>query len=86
MGCCVGEIDDASLGVGSTVVDGDDDFLAVAKVAHEEACAEWIGAVGAGEGVVVKTLTAACLCSGGALGIIGSLTLLLTVCRQKGKA
>lgn len=49
----VGEVDDASASVRTAIGDAHDDLLAVALVGDAQQCAEGIGAVGAGETVVM---------------------------------
>lgn len=49
----IGEVDDASASVRTAIGDTHDDLLAVALVGDAQQCAEGIGAMGAGETVVM---------------------------------
>lgn len=81
----VGEVDDASASVRTAIGDTHDDLLAVALVGDAQQCAEGIGAVGAGETVVVQALSAACARARGTFRIERSLAC-LRLSADKGKA
>lgn len=81
----VGEVDDASASVRTTIGDTHDDLFAVALVGDAQQCAEGIGAVGAGETVVMQAFAAACARARGTFRIERSLAC-LRLSADKGKA
>lgn len=81
----VGEVDDASASVRTAVGDTHNDLFAVAFVGDAQQCAEGIGAVGAGETVVMQALSAACARARGTFRIERSLAC-LRLSADKGKA
>lgn len=83
--CAVREVDDASASVRTAIGDTHDDLLAVALVGDAQQCAERIGAVGAGETVVMQALAAACARARGTFRIERSLAC-LRLSADKGKA
>lgn len=83
--CAVGEVDDASASVRTAVGDTHNDLFAVAFVGDAQQCAEGIGAVGAGETVVVQALAATCARASGTFRIERGLAR-LRLSADKGKA
>lgn len=83
--CAVREVDDASASVRTAIGDTHDDLFAVALVGDAQQCAEGIGAVGAGETVVMQALAAACARARGTFRIERSLAC-LRLSADKGKA
>ena len=81
----VGEVDDASASVRTAIGDAHDDLLAVALIGDAQQCAEGIGAVGAGETVVMQALAAACARARSTFRIERSLAC-LRLSADKGKA
>lgn len=81
----VGEVDDASASVRTAIGDAHDNLLAVALVGDAQQCAEGIGAMGAGETVVMQALAAACARACGTFRIERSLAC-LRLSADKGKA
>ena len=81
----VGEVDDASASVRTAIGDTHDYLFAVALVGDAQQCAEGIGAVGAGETVVMQALSAACARARGTFRIKRSLAC-LRLSADKGKA
>ena len=81
----VGEVDDASASVRTAIGDTHDDLFAVALVGDAQQCAEGIGAVGAGETVVMQALAATCARARGTFRIERSLAC-LRLSADKGKA
>lgn len=79
------EVDDASASVRTAIGDTHDDLLAVALVGDTQQCAEGIGAVGAGETVVMQALAATCARARGTFRIERSLAC-LRLSADKGKA
>lgn len=84
-GSTIREVDDASASVRTAIGDAHDDLLAVALVGDAQQCAEGIGAMGAGETVVMQALAAACARARGTLRIERSLAC-LRLSADKGKA
>lgn len=83
--CAVREVNDASASVRTAIGDTHDDLFAVALVGDAQQCAEGIGAVGAGETVVMQALAAACARARGTFRIERSLAC-LRLSADKGEA
>lgn len=81
----VGEVDDASASVRTAIGDTHNDLFAVALVGDAQQCAERIGAVGAGETVVMQAFAATCARASGTFRIERSLAC-LRLSADKGKA
>lgn len=81
----VGEVDDASASVRTAVGDTHNYLFAVALVGDAQQCAEGIGAMGAGQTVVMQALAAACARARGTFRIERSLAC-LRLSADKGKA
>ena len=79
------EVDDASASVRTAVGDTHYDLFAVALVGDAQQCAEGIGAMGAGETVVMQALAATCARARGTFRIERSLAC-LRLSADKGKA
>ena len=77
--------DDTPTGKGATVGDLDHYRLVVREIGYLEQGAEGIGAMGAGETVVMQSVAAGGTRAGGAFGIKSSLTP-LRLCQHRGKA
>lgn len=84
-GSTIREVDDASASVRTAIGDTHDDLFAVALVGDAQQCAEGIGAVGAGETVVMQALAATCARARGTFRIERSLAC-LRLSADKGKA
>ena len=79
------QVDDTPTGKGATVGDLDHYRLVVREIGYLEQGAEGIGAMGAGETVVMQSVAAGGTRTGGAFGIKSSLTP-LRLCQHRGKA
>lgn len=79
------EVDDASASVRTAIGDTHDYLFAVALVGDAQQCAEGIGAMGAGETVVMQALAATCARASGTLRIERGLAR-LRLSADKGKA
>lgn len=84
-GSTIREVDDASASVRTAIGDTHDYLFAVALVGDAQQCTEGIGAVGAGETVVMQTLAATCARARGTFRIERSLAC-LRLSADKGKA
>lgn len=84
-GSTIREVDDASASVRTAIGNTHDDLLAVALVGDTQQCAEGIGAMGAGETVVMQALTTTCARARGTFRIERSLAC-LRLSADKGKA